>query len=637
MRVSKIFLEGFRGYLEPTEFPIEQDLTVFLGRNDAGKSTIFEALDLFFEGKIKAEQADLSKGRKEETFIIGVQFSSFPKELSLDSGGKTTLEKEYLLNDGKLEIFKRFNAKLKTPTAKIFAKAIHPINPKCTDLLSRSRDELRVLIAEYKLEDDCNRNEKASMRNALYKHFGEKKLDLKQTEVNLDKEDGKSVWTSLKDYSFPIYQMFKSDRLGGESDNEIKEPVDIALQAALSPHIPKLKEIEEDIRKQVEQITNETLEHLQKNYPDIAAKLKPKFGEPKWKDVFKWTIEDEEEIPIRKKGSGVRRLYLLSFFQAMAEKKRTESSADERPIIYAIEEPESFQHPDNVELILENLKTLSSGKDQVLISSHLPNLVARTKIDSIRLIKKNKNSDGKLISTIHSSDDTTLKQVALTLGLYPEIRGDVFGAKIIICVEDLNDSYAYKELLKKVSSHRRIALDLDKVVWFRGGGNELHAWLERANLENIDLPKVIFMDSDKLSKGDEPKESNAKIVEDAEQMGWLGFLTKKREIENYLNPKTLVRLAPNSWHENRVFDPDFHDWQRENLQACRQEIRNNLPDDEKEELMRKYKTKMFICRYLIREMTLDETLEISLYKENDDSEESCEITEWVEKIAEKIN
>ncbi len=48
MRMKKVILENFRGYHLCTEVSLDQ-FTALIGRNDAGKSTILEALDYFFE------------------------------------------------------------------------------------------------------------------------------------------------------------------------------------------------------------------------------------------------------------------------------------------------------------------------------------------------------------------------------------------------------------------------------------------------------------------------------------------------------------------------------------------------------------------------------------------------------------
>ena len=78
--------------------------------------------------------------------------------------------------------------------------------------------------------------------------------------------------------------------------------------------------------------------------------------EPKW-DGFKLTLTGDNDIPINKRGSGVRRLILLNFFRAEAERRR--ETADSRRVIYAIEEPESSQHPDNQTMLIRALLELS--------------------------------------------------------------------------------------------------------------------------------------------------------------------------------------------------------------------------------------------------------------------------------------
>jgi predicted ATPase len=45
MRIKALILENFRAYKNKTVVPISM-LTAFVGRNDAGKSTILEALEL---------------------------------------------------------------------------------------------------------------------------------------------------------------------------------------------------------------------------------------------------------------------------------------------------------------------------------------------------------------------------------------------------------------------------------------------------------------------------------------------------------------------------------------------------------------------------------------------------------------
>ena len=51
MKIHSLSITNFRAYKDTTEILFD-DLTVFVGKNDVGKSTILEALDIFFhDGK----------------------------------------------------------------------------------------------------------------------------------------------------------------------------------------------------------------------------------------------------------------------------------------------------------------------------------------------------------------------------------------------------------------------------------------------------------------------------------------------------------------------------------------------------------------------------------------------------------
>ena len=114
MKIKSVKIKNFRSYEEETELNFN-DLTVLVGKNDIGKSTILEALDIFFNdgnGVIKIDKTDLnthaSDNGDNET-VISVCFSELPELIVIDSSVQTTLAREYMLNsDGFLEVIKKY-------------------------------------------------------------------------------------------------------------------------------------------------------------------------------------------------------------------------------------------------------------------------------------------------------------------------------------------------------------------------------------------------------------------------------------------------------------------------------------------------------------------------------------------------
>ena len=61
MRLKSVAIKGFRPFKDEIIVPID-DLTVFIGKNDVGKSSILEALGIFFESdavKIDAKDCNI--------------------------------------------------------------------------------------------------------------------------------------------------------------------------------------------------------------------------------------------------------------------------------------------------------------------------------------------------------------------------------------------------------------------------------------------------------------------------------------------------------------------------------------------------------------------------------------------------
>lgn len=82
MRLNSVKLPHFRGYHATTVIPIDEALTGIVGRSDYGKSTIPEALAIFFEsGDVKADKSDMncfSLEEGDEQFEIACVFDGAP-------------------------------------------------------------------------------------------------------------------------------------------------------------------------------------------------------------------------------------------------------------------------------------------------------------------------------------------------------------------------------------------------------------------------------------------------------------------------------------------------------------------------------------------------------------------------------
>ena len=137
------------------------------------------------------------------------------------------------------------------------------------------------------------------------------------------------------------------------------------------------------------QVSDRTLIKINEMNPQLANSLHPSMpssADLKWTDVFKSvSISGDNDIPINKRGSGVKRMVLLNFFRAEAE--RAQLNAHAPGIIYAIEEPEAAQHVDHQHMLIDSLLSLSqNAATQVVITTHSTNILQRLAFDNIRLV-----------------------------------------------------------------------------------------------------------------------------------------------------------------------------------------------------------------------------------------------------------
>lgn len=541
MKVKSVILENFRIFKERTIIDFE-NLTAFIGKNDLGKSSILEALDIFFnenDAHVKIDNEDLSIGTDSADILIGVVFEDFPELLTIDSTidstFKTSLKEEYLLNkDGYLEIHRIYtNGKLKDT----FIFANHPSNSDLEDLLILKIVELKKRAE--KLGVDLSKLDKrvsSEIRKEIWNKF-EKDIILEEMELRVDKEDSKKIWTKLKEY-MPLYALFQSDRQNIDKDSEIQDPMNVAVKSIISESKiqEQLKKVQTEVEKAVNEIASQTIEKLSEMNPEIAKELKPIIPEPKWDSVFKGiTISSDEGIPFNKRGSGVRRLILLNFFRAEADRKRSDRKVPN--IIYAFEEPESSQHPDHQKKLIDAFLELSSNDDvQIILTTHSPGIAGLLPVESLRFLDK---ENSKVI--VAKGTEDIYEKIAVNLGVLPSIDKDkTEQLKLVVCVEGSTDVDFFQNLSKILDEEITVDLENDnRVIIIPLGGSSLKHWVDNNYLRKLELPEVHIYDSDKSSVNRKIQyEESVKKVNNRGD-GSKAFTTKKTEIENYVHPKVL--------------------------------------------------------------------------------------------------
>jgi putative ATP-dependent endonuclease of OLD family len=529
MKLLRVIIRNFRSYKEEVQIPIDQ-FTAFIGKNDVGKSTILEALEIFFNNStVKIDQSDSCVFTDDNKVLIGCVFSDLPEQVILDSQTPTTFAQEYLLNsNGELEIHKLYDCSLKTPKATVHAFSHHPINDGLSDLLRLKITDLKKRSRDLEVDlSVVDQRSNPSLRQAIRNQFEE--LQFEEKLLALNDENAKSVWESIEKI-LPQYALFQADRSSNDEDSEVQNPMKYAVNEALKNVEDELNRIKEFVHSQVMEVATRTLDKLRLMDPTLANELAPHFKtEPKWDSLFKLSLTSDDQIPINKRGSGVRRLILLNFFRAEAERKQVESGSP--GIIYAIEEPETAQHPNNQKMLVEALTQLSlTDNCQVIVTTHVPGLAGLLDVKSLRYIET--LPDGR--RHISYGHDGFYKKIADQLGVMPDSR-----IKLFVCVEGPHDVrflnhisrilHEVNPMFPKLESDPRIAM-------FHLGGSTLKDWVLNHYLKGLGIPEIHIYDRD---DGPNPKYQIQSASINRRGDGSIAFNTGKREMENYIHPDSI--------------------------------------------------------------------------------------------------
>ncbi len=543
MKLAEIKLKNFRGYEQETVIPVDA-LTVLVGRNDAGKSTILEALDIYFNNE-RIDRSDCCVRSGSADVKISCVFDELPVSLIIDELSPTTLQAEYLVrSDGRLEIVKKYDCSGASGKMSAFAIASHPSAAGVDDLLSLKLTELKTKAQQLNVDlSSVNQTIKAQVRAAIWQSIAN--LQVQEREVALKKESAKDALDQIEKY-MPVYALFKSDRASTDQDAEAQDPMKIAIKEVIRRKEVELNNVIAEIQLELKAVAARTVEKIREMNPELASQMNPSVENKNWDSLFKVSLTGEDDIPINKRGSGTRRLVLLNFFRAQAE-----SAVGERDtgVIYAVEEPETSQHPDHQKMLLNAFEQLvEQNRCQVILTTHTPTLARRVNQNCLRLIHKSNDEP----SVALGSDDETLPKIISTLGVLPD-----HDIKAFLGVEGKHDISFLGHISKILAATESDIPDLIEaeksgaLVFVPLGGSSLDLWRNR--LVNLNRPEFYLTDRDKTPPN--PAKYQKQVNDWNARHNCKAWVTSKRELENYLH----LSLLQNSFSTYAGQGLDFDD------------------------------------------------------------------------------
>lgn len=653
MKLNRVIIKGFRSYGAKTEIDISR-LTAFIGENDVGKTSVLEALDAFFNRTI--EPQDFNNRKK--TISVGCIFSDVPKRIFLKKRLHMSLKKEKILNvDGNLEIYKEWT-KIGNDVSldRVYVRTYTPTKGDLRDLIRKNKRELVGIMKKNGIP--VRTRETTVMRRLIYDHF-ENNNTSNSAFQNVDVDvfgrgsrlrfppDMLTMYRSLTQQYFPLYTLFKAEQIHEKRETEINSALEIFLKSELRKFNKDLSYIQSKIIESVSERTRHALDRIKEDYPSVLLNIHPSYDDPDWSKAFSLEeLQSDDDIPFGKRGSGLRRIAMLAFFQDEANRKRQDrDKIDERhevPVIYAIEEPEISQHPNLLRNVIKVLKDLSDAGDQVILTTHIPDIMKLLPENSIRFIDRIAGKSTPRVRPI-TNRNNVLEKISENIGFHSTVP-IASNTQAIVWTEGITDIWILSEFALILCNAGRFPknLDLNRILFDpMGGFGYLKHKLSIDYYKHIKAPHFYLVDSDRSSKTckgepipDDLKERARRWKDTREGVPIDYARTRKREIENYIH-KDAIENAYGNRIDWRTIDGEF-DWDfgkvcnggSDNISLWQIMNENGVS-------FQNMNSKNVISKVIVKSMTYDNIVERCASTDTKSSR-MCEVEMWFHKIAKLV-
>ena len=402
MQIKNVRIERFKS-IENIKFDVSE-LTAIVGKNNYGKTAIYEAIQMFFNCS-KLNSKDIHMNRSNQLPIITIEFKNVKKEkLHLLLKNKEESDTETWISEntftGSLTIKASFNP------------SNHSIIYNLTSLAGEEKitnKDLKKCLPEIKYISSIRQPEDTTFNNKTSNI--QQLMDLltsedEEEEISFDKNTHSisSIKKSLKQHEERKVKQISQD-ITGRFQNILGHDslsIDINVESTDIVYKHKTKIIDHDI---------------QSHSGDYSA---------------------NGGFDILSSGTGMQSVMILTILEAYVEHNV------EKDCILIIEEPEVYLHPSLQRKMIKALKKVSES-NQVLISSHSPLVVSQLAPSQLISIRKNNG--------ITSIIDYDPEDLINELGIKPD---DVFQYTNVLFVEGSDDKVLVEALIAKLVINGRV-------------------------------------------------------------------------------------------------------------------------------------------------------------------------------------
>ena len=299
-------------------------------------------------------------------------------------------------------------------------------------------------------------------------------------------------------------------------------------------------------------VKNDLLQNLNKimgddaNFTEIVTQQIDSAEGTKWEIYLR--EEGKGRIPLSESGSGLKTILMVIVFTILIPNVEHKKISQ---YIFLFEELENNLHPSLQRRLLKYIENLTEDGAIFFLTTHSNvTLDAYQNSDITNIIHLQKeDSQVKLINITNKIQKNTILN---DLGIK---ASDLLQSNGIIWVEGPSDRVYINNWIK-IHKKTNIVEGKDYQCVFYGGrllsNLSLEDENELVNLMSVNRNAIIVLDSDKKGNNTPLNKTKKRIIEEAKKQGILVWVTKGREIENYI-PELLVNKKYNKENSKYSF------------------------------------------------------------------------------------
>jgi predicted ATPase len=429
MYISSIRINNYKSFNQSSILELRRGFNIIVGKNNAGKTALLEALSLQFQHKHHRSAKTMPKTNSPINPISSVDVAF-------------TVDRSELI-----EILHHLNAPFGIPIPSDIALGNSleigdhnrdPITSYVNQVLSKTAITFNLQqqggggwgVPKFPSYEELTAHGGPGNRYFAQCNFRDGRVQVEERILNAG-EGNEIGYQVVARYLSPRVYCFRAERMliarcAVGADRMLKPNAENLAEVLhnLQANTYRFSRFNGYVRQVLPDVTQVTVRNLGNNHVEVSV----------WNEDPKQEREDLA-VPLDECGTGVSQVLAILYVIVSSDAPKT----------IIIDEPQSFLHPGAVRKLIDILKREEHSQHQYIIATHSPAVITATEPTTITSLTRTEG-----VSVLTSIDPRETQQLRACLAEVGARLSDLFGADNILWVEGQTEEICFPKIIEKI-------------------------------------------------------------------------------------------------------------------------------------------------------------------------------------------